>query len=90
MRFPDTPTDGKDEARAALAHAGARISVSRTLRAIQAYFPKRLRPDVEDVLDDLVADGDAIEPTSGRFSLTRQGLGKFRHHPNPRFNQLPT
>jgi hypothetical protein len=83
--FPDTPSGGRVEARAGLLRAGARGARSRTLRALQRFFPVRRRADVEAVLDELVTDGDAEEPTAGSYRLTDQGLDKARHHPNPRY-----
>lgn len=87
--FPDTPSDGRVEARAALVRAHALGLRARTLRAIQAFFPAHKHGDVQAVLDTLVAEGDADSPTAGSYVLTEQGLGKARHAPNPRFMQLP-
>jgi hypothetical protein len=83
--FPDTPSGGRVEARAALLRAGARGARSRMLRAIQHFFPVRRHAEVEAVLDDLVTDADAVEPTPGSYRLTDQGVSKARHHPNPQF-----
>jgi hypothetical protein len=82
--FPDTPSGGRVEARAALVRAGARGARSRTLRGLQHFFP-RTRAAVDAVLETLVSEGDAVEPTEGVFRLTDQGLDKARHHPNPQF-----
>lgn len=86
--FPNTPSGGRDEARAALARANARRGRFRPLRAIQGFLPIRRRGAVQAVLDTLVAEGDA-DSAGGAYTLTDQGLETFRHHPNPRFGAWP-
>lgn len=87
--FPNTPSGGKVEARAALLRANARRARTRPLRAIQRFFAPRARGDVDAVLEQLVTDGDATEPVEGNFVLTDQGLDKARHHPNPQYLSWP-
>jgi hypothetical protein len=83
-RFPNTPSSGQVEARAALARANARGSRLVPLRKVQRFVPVRTRSSLQAVLTALVAAGDAAT-SSGSYRLTTQGLDKFRHHPNPRY-----